>query len=89
LQLFSSLHELNILILFDLLLLVPLILIKLICVLFLELLRDRLSVELAFLDDLKINLPLLDFLFLILLEVILFSSIPSEHVLQGVFIISA
>jgi hypothetical protein len=50
-------------------------------------LRDGLLVELALLDYLEVDLPLIDLLLQILLEVVLFSGIPSEHVLQSILFV--
>jgi hypothetical protein len=50
-------------------------------------LRDGLLVELALLDYLEVDLPLIHLLLQILLEVVLFSGIPPEHVLKSIFFV--
>jgi len=83
-----ALHERDIRDLLLLLLGVLLELAKFIGVLFSQLLRDWLLVELALLDDLEVDLPLIDLLLQILLKVVLLPGIPPEHVLQSVLFVS-
>ena len=82
-----ALHKSDICDLLLLLLRVLLELAEFIRVLFPQLLRDGLLVELALLDYLEVDLPLIHLLLQILLEVVLFSGIPPEHVLKSIFFV--